>query len=96
MLLMDHTILKSEYQALKQQNSDLAVYKAKFEQLQKDIQNNAISASGDGKQLLVQFKEENEKQQEVIELLRNELQLKQKENDVYRTFSKRTGDNSSA
>ncbi len=49
MLLMDHAILKSEYQALKQQNADLAVYKAKYEQLHNDVQNNAISASGDGK-----------------------------------------------
>ncbi len=73
MLLMDHNILKSEYQALKLQNSELAVYKAKYEKLQNDIQNNAISASGDSKQLLLEFKEENQKQQEVIELLRNEL-----------------------
>jgi hypothetical protein len=44
------------------------------------MQNNVISEAGDSKQILIELKEDNEKQLEIIEALKGELEIKQREN----------------
>ena len=88
MLIMNYSLLKSDYESLKRQNEDLSDYKHKYEQFQSDVQNNVISASVDSKQILMDFKEQNQRQLELIEVLKTELERMKKENDVYRTFNK--------
>ena len=87
MLTMNYTLLKSDYESLKRQNEELTDYKLKYESLQSDVQNNIISASVDSKQILMEFKEQNQRQLQLIEVLKTELERMKKENDVYRTFN---------
>ena len=85
---MDHSILQSEVSSLNGQRSELLQYKHKYEKLQNDIQNNVIASSVDSKQILIDFKEQNERQLSLIETLTSELERMKKENDVYRNFNK--------
>ena len=55
------------------------------------MQNNVISGAGDSKQILIELKENNERQQEIIEGLKGELEIKQRENQVYKNYSTRSG-----
>lgn len=88
---MDHNILQSEVSSLKSQNAELLTYKAKYEKLQSDIQNNVIATQVDSKQMLIDFKNQNERQLQLIETLKGELERMKKENDVYRRFNKQSG-----
>lgn len=89
-LLMDNNILQSELSSLKSQTTELLAYKAKYEKLQSDIQNNAIASQVDSKQILLDFKQQNERQLELITTLKDELERMRKENDVYRRFNKQS------
>lgn len=61
MLQMNYSILQSEFSSLRAQNAELLEYKGKYERLQTDVQNGLISSSVDGKQILQEFKEQNER-----------------------------------
>ncbi|CDW86093.1 ph domain containing protein [Stylonychia lemnae] len=87
-LQMNYSIIQSENSVLRAQNQDLLEYKVKFEKLQDDIQNGLISSAIDGKQILQEFKEQNENQLKLIETLKNELERIKKENDIYKRFNK--------
>ena len=89
-LIMDFNILTSEYQTQKVVNSELQGYQAKFERLQRDNQNKVLSTSGDSKQILIDFKEQNERQLSLIETLKYELERMKRENEGFRRFTKNT------
>lgn len=58
---MNHSLLQSDLESLQKTNLEISSYKAKYEQLQSDIQNNVISSTVDSKQILLDFKEQNER-----------------------------------
>ena len=50
-----------------------------------------IATQVDSKQMLIDFKQQNERQLQLIETLKGELERMKKENDVYRRFNKQAG-----
>eukprot|EP00347_Sterkiella_histriomuscorum_P001390 403372219 len=87
-ILMNYNILQSENQQLRAQNQELIEYKLRYEKLQEDIQNNMINTTKDGKSVLQDFKNQNERQLKLIETLKNELERIKKENDIYKRINK--------
>ncbi len=85
--LLENEMLRAECEGLRRRISELETYKQKYEKLQRDVQNNVINASTDSKQILIEFKEQNERQIEVIEALKLEIEHISKQNQVYRTFN---------
>lgn len=85
---MNYKIMSNELSALKEENFYLMEYREKYEKLNEEIQNKAISSSTDQKQILMDFQEQNNRQFQLIEQLRMDLQRITKENDVYKRFTK--------